>query len=156
MLSERDDTPAAAQIVAPRPLLKDELVAPRTGTEAALAKLWSECIGVEPVGVRDNFFELGGHSLIALKLVDRINQTLDWDLSAVDMFKFPTIERLADANAAHAPGDADDAGAPRGAGHDARDDAPRPPAQPDAGAHADRRRRHYYQSRKHSMESKSE
>lgn len=156
VLSERDDTPAAAQIVAPRPLLKDELVAPRTGTEAALAKLWSECIGVEPVGVRDNFFELGGHSLIALKLVDRINQTLDWDLSAVDMFKFPTIERLADANAAHAPGDADDAGAPRGAGHDARDDAPRPPAQPDAGAHADRRRRHYYQSRKHSMESKSE
>lgn len=153
VLSERDETPAAQQIVAPRPLLKDELIAPRTRTEAALAKLWGECIGVEPVGIRDNFFELGGHSLIALKLVDRINQTLDWDLSAVDMFKFPTIERLADANAA------DDAVAPDaadGAHDDAHDDPVPASAALDAGVHAQRRRHHYYQSRKHSMESKSE
>lgn len=69
------------------------------------------------------------------------------------MFKFPTIERLADANAA------DDAVAPDaadGARDDAHDDAVPASAALDAGVHAQRRRHHYYQSRKHSMESKSE
>ncbi|MFP3527453.1 phosphopantetheine-binding protein, partial [Pantoea sp. SIMBA_072] len=65
--------------------------------EAQLAQIWRDVLNVARVGVQDNFFELGGHSLIALKLIDQINRTLDWDLSAVDMFKFPTIERLAEA-----------------------------------------------------------
>lgn len=146
VLSERDEPLDVRQVVAPRPQLKDDMVPPRTRTEQALAKLWGECIGVEPVGIRDNFFELGGHSLIALKLIDQINQTLDWDLSAVDMFKFPTIERLAEAREPEAA---------RVVG-EAADEDRETPAAPAADRRTERLRRNYYQSRKHGMESKIE
>ncbi len=38
-------------------------MAPQTPTELAIAKIWSEVLGLERVGRHDNFFELGGHSL---------------------------------------------------------------------------------------------
>ncbi|MCM2547868.1 type I polyketide synthase [Burkholderia glumae] len=137
VLGERDDAAPAAVELAPRPPLKDELVPPRNEVERVLAALWSECVGVQPVGIRDNFFELGGHSLIALKLVEGINQALDWDLAAIDMFRFPTIERLAEAQAPRSP--------------------PEPePARTGAAPAPARRRHDYYQSRKLSMESQSE
>ncbi|HKN82957.1 MAG TPA: amino acid adenylation domain-containing protein, partial [Pyrinomonadaceae bacterium] len=39
---------------------KKSFEAPRTQTEQMLADIWSEVLGVRPVGVNDNFFELGG------------------------------------------------------------------------------------------------
>ncbi|MCY9687161.1 non-ribosomal peptide synthetase, partial [Paenibacillus apiarius] len=54
-----------------------EYAAPRTATEAKLAQLWQEVLGLERVGIRDNFFDIGGHSLRAMTLVSRIHQTLE-------------------------------------------------------------------------------
>ena len=45
---------------------------PQGEVEAALAKVWSEVLGVEQVGRHDNFFELGGHSLLALKVLEQM------------------------------------------------------------------------------------
>ena len=43
-----------------------EYVAPRSETEAKLAAIWQDVLGLsQPVGIRDDFFELGGHSLKA-------------------------------------------------------------------------------------------
>ena len=51
---------------------------PRTPTEEILALLWCEMLDLKKVGVRDNFFfELGGHSLLAVRVIGRINETLD-------------------------------------------------------------------------------
>ncbi|MET0405605.1 MAG: beta-ketoacyl synthase N-terminal-like domain-containing protein [Cystobacter sp.] len=79
-----------------RPQLKDDFVAPRSPVESTLAELWAENIGLKSVGTRDNFFELGGHSLSAIALVEDINRRLDSDLQVVDIFKYPTIEKLAE------------------------------------------------------------
>jgi len=49
--------------------------------EQALAQIWSELLGVEPVGRHDSFFELGGHSLLAVQLISRIRQRLGIELS---------------------------------------------------------------------------
>ena len=38
---------------------------PRTATEAALAGIWADLLGLPEVGVDENFFELGGYSLLA-------------------------------------------------------------------------------------------
>ena len=46
-------------------------VAPEGTTERAMAAIWSELLGVEPIGRYDNYFEQGGHSLLAVRLVSR-------------------------------------------------------------------------------------
>jgi glycolate oxidase len=80
-----------------RPNLSSEYAAPRGDVEHRLAELWGGSIGIKQVGMRDNFFELGGDSLIALNLVEQINRALGSDISVMDIFKFPTVEKLAAA-----------------------------------------------------------
>jgi thioesterase domain-containing protein len=73
-----------------------ELASPQTPTEASLASLWGEVIGLEHVGRHDNFFELGGHSLLATRLVARIRDTFKVDLSLRRLFETPTLIALAE------------------------------------------------------------
>ncbi|MGX1756541.1 amino acid adenylation domain-containing protein [Streptomyces lydicus] len=44
-------------------------VAPRTDTERTLAKIWSEVLGVDEIGVHDEFFDLGGHSILMIQVL---------------------------------------------------------------------------------------
>lgn len=53
----------------PRPEQPQAFAAPRTQTEARLAALWAEALGLDAVGVDDDFFALGGHSLIVTHLL---------------------------------------------------------------------------------------
>lgn len=75
--------------------LREHFVAPRTDTEKTLAAIWSEVLGVEPIGIHDNFFELGGYSLIAVGLMAQIQQKLGSQLPLATLFQSPTIEQLA-------------------------------------------------------------
>ena len=51
-------------------------VAPRTGAEAALARIWARGARRGPVGVEDDFFALGGDSLLAHQVVSRLRGDL--------------------------------------------------------------------------------
>jgi amino acid adenylation domain-containing protein len=73
-----------------------ELDSPLTPTEASLAVLWSEVLGLEQVGRYDNFFELGGHSLLAARLIARIRDSFRVDLSLRRLFERPTLTAVAD------------------------------------------------------------
>ncbi len=44
-----------------RDALSAGFLAPRTPSEAALAAIWAEVLGLETVGMHDDFFELGGN-----------------------------------------------------------------------------------------------
>jgi acyl carrier protein len=68
---------------------------PRTTLERELAGIWSDILGVRPVGLHDSFFELGGNSLSALQLVARIRQSLDVELPLAWLFEEPAIGGLA-------------------------------------------------------------
>lgn len=70
-------------------------LAPRTETEARLADLWKEVLGLDRVGVRYNFFELGGHSLLAARLLFRIREVFKIDLPLRSLFQNTTVEAQA-------------------------------------------------------------
>jgi amino acid adenylation domain-containing protein/FkbM family methyltransferase len=69
--------------------------APRTPVEAALAALFTELLGVEPVGTGDDFFARGGHSLLALRLLWRIREVFAIEVPVPVLFKGPTVAALA-------------------------------------------------------------
>jgi amino acid adenylation domain-containing protein len=74
---------------------EEEIVAPRTPTEEALAAIWKELLNLERVGVEDRFFELGGHSLLATQVLARVKQAFGVEISLHEVFRTPTIAGLA-------------------------------------------------------------
>jgi len=72
-----------------------EFVAPRNTTEATLAAIWQQLLGIEKVGVNNNFFALGGHSLLATRTVSLIRKQLEVELAIKDLFIHPTVASLA-------------------------------------------------------------
>lgn len=95
--------------------------APEGGIELALAQIWSELLGVAPIGRDDNFFELGGHSLLALQVAIRASARFGFELSLRDAFDRQTLASLAGliAELQAIRVDADEIGIPSG---DARQD----------------------------------
>jgi acyl carrier protein len=70
-------------------------VAPRNPTEAALARIWSETLGLARIGVEDDFFGLGGDSIASLRLTSRMRQAFGVELSPRDLFDATTIAAVA-------------------------------------------------------------
>jgi hypothetical protein len=69
-------------------------VAPRTAAEGELARLWSEVLGVERVGVHDDFFDLGGHSLLLTQLASRIRDTFNVSVPLRTLFESLTVDEM--------------------------------------------------------------
>ncbi len=73
----------------------EDFVAPSSLVQQAIARIWTELLHVERVGLEDNFFDLGGHSLLAVQAHRRIRDDVKAALSLTDLFRFPTIRGLA-------------------------------------------------------------
>ncbi|HRE45167.1 MAG TPA: LLM class flavin-dependent oxidoreductase, partial [Terricaulis sp.] len=69
--------------------------APSDETEAKVAALWGELLGLDRIGVTDNFFDLGGHSLLAFQMLRRIQAEMNSDVTITDVFRFSTVRALA-------------------------------------------------------------
>jgi amino acid adenylation domain-containing protein len=68
---------------------------PRTPLELEVARVWSEVLGVECVGLEDSFWELGGHSLLATKVLSRLCDALGLELPLQVLFEEPTLAGFA-------------------------------------------------------------
>ncbi|WP_328718081.1 amino acid adenylation domain-containing protein [Streptomyces sp. NBC_00247] len=89
-----------------RPDLSTAYAEPRTPTQVAVAGIWAELLGVDPVGVDDDFFELGGHSLLAARVAARLRRDLGVEVPHRTLFEAPTPALLAAAVDALEPGTA--------------------------------------------------
>ncbi|ALG07358.1 non-ribosomal peptide synthetase [Kibdelosporangium phytohabitans] len=69
-------------------------VPPRTEVERELVRIWSDVLGVGPIGVLDNFFGLGGDSILSIQVVARARQA-GIRLTSLDIFRHQTIAELA-------------------------------------------------------------
>ena len=72
----------------------EQFVPAQTRVEETLARIWSEVLGVEAVGVHDNFFRLGGDSILSIQIVSRCNEA-GLRLTPRQIFEHPTIADLA-------------------------------------------------------------
>lgn len=107
---DRRNLPAPDQC---RPEQESPFVAPRTPVEELLAKMWTDLLKVERVGIHDNFFELGGHSLLITQVASRIQQAFQVQLPLRVLFDAPTITLLSAAVATAQLGQEDAAEAAR-------------------------------------------
>ena len=70
---------------------------PGNATQATVAQIWSEVLGIERLGIHDNFFEAGGHSLLATQVISRINQSFSLNLPLRTLFEEATVAHLSEA-----------------------------------------------------------
>ncbi|HWW73547.1 MAG TPA: amino acid adenylation domain-containing protein, partial [Duganella sp.] len=70
--------------------------APAGEVEEALARIWSDLLGVGRIGRHDHFFELGGHSLLAIRLLEQLRRR-DWSLDIRALFAHPDLAGMAAA-----------------------------------------------------------
>jgi len=68
---------------------------PVSPAQELIAGIWSEVLGVTPVGIRDNFFDIGGHSLLATQVISRVQKTFSIELPLRALFEAPTVAALA-------------------------------------------------------------
>ncbi|WP_176048875.1 non-ribosomal peptide synthetase [Paraburkholderia kururiensis] len=70
-------------------------VAPRDETEAKLAAIWQDVLGVDRVGARDDFFRLGGHSLLAVRAISAMRAVFGDAPTLRALFEHPVLEDFA-------------------------------------------------------------
>ena len=68
---------------------------PETDAELLLARVWSEVLELERVGVQDDFFAVGGHSLLATRMVARLSVDTGIRLPLQVVFDNPRLGDLA-------------------------------------------------------------
>lgn len=84
-----------ATAISPRSGPIQPFAPPTTELERLLADIWAEVLGIPQVGVNDNFLELGGDSILATRVVSRVRQALEVELSLIQFFENPTVASLA-------------------------------------------------------------
>jgi amino acid adenylation domain-containing protein/non-ribosomal peptide synthase protein (TIGR01720 family) len=82
---------------------------PRTETEALLAGLWQQVLGLEKVGIHDNFFEIGGDSILSIQIIARANQ-VGLKLTPKQLFEHQTIAELAEVADRRSPSEQTETG----------------------------------------------
>lgn len=73
----------------------DAFVAPRTPLEKELAKIWTEVLDLEKVGIQQRFFELGGDSILSIRVMTAAKRA-GLSFTLPQLFKLQTIEKLAE------------------------------------------------------------
>ncbi|MDZ8067344.1 MAG: amino acid adenylation domain-containing protein [Nostoc sp. DedQUE08] len=79
-----------------RPELEVAYVVPQTEVEKTIASVWQKALNLEKIGIHDNFFEIGGHSLLLVTVHSQLQEILKVELSTLDLFRYPTINSLAE------------------------------------------------------------
>jgi len=69
----------------------NKYIKPSSKKEQILAKIWSDLLNVERVGIRDSFFDLGGDSILSIRMISHAAEE-GIELSPRDIYRYQTIE----------------------------------------------------------------
>jgi NAD(P)-dependent dehydrogenase (short-subunit alcohol dehydrogenase family)/acyl carrier protein len=70
---------------------------PQTELDQGVAAIWSEVLGIAPIGLHEKFFDLGGHSLLAMQIVSRLRTAYQVNFTLKNFFESPTIAEIGHA-----------------------------------------------------------
>ncbi|WP_198299656.1 non-ribosomal peptide synthetase [Tumebacillus avium] len=73
-----------------------QVVPPRNASEAKVAGVFAEVLGMTAVSVDDNFFEIGGHSLLATQVISRLQAEFGQEIPLRTLFQSPTVAELSE------------------------------------------------------------
>uniref|UniRef100_UPI0029171096 phosphopantetheine-binding protein n=1 Tax=Bradyrhizobium sp. SZCCHNRI2049 TaxID=3057287 RepID=UPI0029171096 len=68
--------------------------APELEIEKQIADIWKSVLGQAATGVNDIFFEVGGDSILAVTLVQKIKERLNYDFDVTALFRYPSIRAI--------------------------------------------------------------
>lgn len=77
-----------------RPDIGVPYMQPQSPAEMVVARIWSQLLRIDKVGVNDSFFDLGGNSLLALQFIARARQEHGMEIPVVKLYRYPTIKSL--------------------------------------------------------------
>lgn len=66
-------------------------IPPRNEIEEKLARIWTEILGIEGIGIHDNFFQLGGNSIDIMSLISKLHKEFNIKISFRQIFNNSTI-----------------------------------------------------------------
>ncbi len=76
--------------------ISESFVAPRNYVEEVIARIWTDILKQEKIGIYDSFFALGGHSLLALQIIFQIQKSFNVEASVRDIFESVNVASLAE------------------------------------------------------------
>ncbi len=79
-----------------RPEMTRPYVEPQNEIEEVVARIWSEVLDRNRIGVQDDFFELGGDSISAIRVVSRLYTALGIQIPISLIFEISTVSGLTD------------------------------------------------------------
>ena len=79
----------------PEPERERELTSPRNNIEERICNIWEDILELEQVGIQEDFFALGGNSLHATRLLSRLCDAFEIEMSLPEVFEAQTIAELA-------------------------------------------------------------
>ncbi len=86
-----------------------DIVEPRTPIEETLVTVFKEVLKLDSASIHDNFFDLGGSSLQILQVIDRLHKR-GVSLDPAEMFRNPTVSKLAGVVGARVADTGEDSG----------------------------------------------
>jgi amino acid adenylation domain-containing protein len=78
-----------------RPELSTPFALPRNDIEKRLIGIWEEVLNVRPIGIHDRFVDLGGHSLSATRVMSRVIEQFQLEISLQLLIQSPTVADMA-------------------------------------------------------------
>ncbi|MDY6946861.1 MAG: amino acid adenylation domain-containing protein [Pseudomonadota bacterium] len=73
----------------------DQPPEPRTATEIAISRIWTDVLQLNRAGVHDDFFDVGGNSLTAMRIATLLQKEFSIEVPLPVLFEETTIETLA-------------------------------------------------------------
>ncbi|MCQ9642133.1 amino acid adenylation domain-containing protein, partial [Chryseobacterium sp. WG14] len=73
-----------------------EYAAPENELQEKLCRIYGEVLGLnsDTIGIHDDFFKLGGNSIMAIKLISKIRNQLEFQIQVASVFSHKTIASL--------------------------------------------------------------